>query len=136
PEHRALPRSIADSAVEAAAEDEARFTAALDELSAHDFIVVDCPGNDSHLARLAHVWADTLVTPINDSFVDLDVLATVDGESLKILRPSVYAEMVWEQRKRRAMRGGRAIDWVVMRNRLSSLDARNKRQIARLVGEL
>jgi cellulose biosynthesis protein BcsQ len=39
----------------------------------HDFVVVDTPGTDSYLTRLAHSMADTLITPLNDSFVDLDV---------------------------------------------------------------
>lgn len=43
-----------------------------------DFIVIDTPGTDSYLMRLAHSMADTLVTPINDSFLDFDVLGTVD----------------------------------------------------------
>src|SRR5258707_13604577 len=34
-----------------------------------DFIVIDTPGSDSYLMRLAHSMADTLVTPINDSFL-------------------------------------------------------------------
>src|ERR1700740_1515916 len=45
-----------------------------------DFIVIDTPGNDSYLMRLAHSMADTLVTPINDSFLDFDVLGTVDRQ--------------------------------------------------------
>jgi chromosome partitioning protein len=44
--------------------------------------------------------------------------------------------MVWEQRQQRARIGGRPIDWVVMRNRLSHIDARNKREIARLLNKL
>jgi chromosome partitioning protein len=44
--------------------------------------------------------------------------------------------MVWEQKKRRALTDGGSIDWIVMRNRLASLDARNKRRIGKLVEEL
>src|SRR5262249_7165438 len=43
----------------------------------HDFVVIDTPATDSYLMRLAHSMADTLLTPINDSFVDFDVLGTV-----------------------------------------------------------
>ncbi len=102
----------------------------------HDIIVVDTPGSASALSRLAHSYADTLITPINDSLVDFDVLAHVDGTRFAIMGPSHYAEMVWEQKKARADRDGGSIDWIVMRNRLSSLDAHNKREMERLVREL
>jgi chromosome partitioning protein len=77
-----------------------------------------------------------VITPINDSFVDLDVLAAVDGISMKVQKPSIYSEMLWEQKLRRAKRDGGSIDWVVMRNRLSNIDARNKRLITRIMDEL
>ncbi|MBT6096554.1 MAG: AAA family ATPase [Rhodospirillaceae bacterium] len=102
----------------------------------HDVLIIDTPGSASALSRLAHSYADTLITPINDSFVDFDVLAHVDGTRFAIMGPSHYAEMVWEQKKVRADRDGGTIDWIVIRNRLSSLDAHNKREIERLVREL
>ena len=135
--HIPIEASRLDSATMAAAEDRARFTAALAEFGDCDFIVIDTPGSDTGLSRIGHSHADTLVTPLNDSFLDLDLLARLDREGQKILGPSVYAEAVWEQRKRRALAGGgAAIDWIVMRNRLSSLDARNKRDIGRLLEQL
>jgi chromosome partitioning protein len=137
PTHRAIPRSAAAGAEAAAAEDSERFAAAFADLAATSaYIVIDTPGSDNHLSRVGHAHADTLVTPMNDSFIDLDLLATVDPDTLEIRRPSTYAEMVWEQRKRRAVRDGGSIDWVVMRNRLSHLDARNKRDMADLVERL
>ncbi len=101
-----------------------------------DFIVIDTPGSDSELSRIAHSHADTLITPLNDSFIDLDVLATTEAETQRILHPSQYAEMVWEQKKERARRDGGSIDWVIMRNRLSSLDSRNKQAMAQAVSLL
>lgn len=103
-----------------------------------DFVVVDTPGSDSFLSRLAHSHADTVITPINDSFVDFDVLAKVNGETGDIIRPSVYAEMVWNQRMVRAQRAGnnKGIDWIVMRNRLSHLDAKNKRRMEEAMEKL
>ncbi len=95
-----------------------------------DYVVIDTPGSDSAISRLAHAWADTLITPINDSFVDLDVLAAVDVERQKILRRGHYAEMVLEARKQKASRIGGTTDWIVLRNRLSNLEARNKRCMA------
>jgi chromosome partitioning protein len=135
--HIPIQGSRLDSALAAAEEDRGRFTDALAEFKDCDFIVIDTPGSDTGLSRIGHAHADTLVTPLNDSFLDLDLLARLDREGLKILGPSVYAEAVWEQRKRRALAGGHAaIDWIVMRNRLSSLDARNKRDIGRLLEQL
>ncbi len=115
--------------------DQGATTAVLDEAVAdlaarHDVLVIDCPGNDTPLSRRAHAMADTLITPLNDSFIDFDVLAHVDADSVKVVKPSHYAEMVWEQRKQRALERRPPIDWIVMRNRLSALDARNKRDIA------
>jgi chromosome partitioning protein len=118
-------------------EDRQRFESIHAKLAAEsDYVVVDCAGTDSRLARLAHSYADTLVTPVNDSFVDLDVVAHVDGRTGEILRPSVYAEMVWDQRKVRAKRDGGSIDWIVMRNRLSNLEANNKREMGDVLEKL
>jgi len=119
-------------------EAEAHFKDAFSRLhDAEDVIVIDTPGHDTVLGRLAHTFADTLITPLNDSFIDLDVLARVDGHTLKITRPSHYAENVWEQRKQRSLSGqGKPVDWIVMRNRLSHLDARNKRDMEGLLADL
>ena len=100
---------------------------------AHDLLVIDTPGNDSELSRFGHSFADTLITPINDSLVDFDVLAHVDPRTMTVKAPSHYSEMVWRAKQERAERGGGSIDWIVMRNRLSHLDARNKREIERLM---
>lgn len=102
----------------------------------NDFVVIDCPGHDHPLSRLGHNFADTLITPLNDSFIDLDNLADVEPESFAIRKPSRYAEMVWEERKRRMLRDRGAIDWVVLRNRLSHLDARNKRRVGDVLNQL
>ena len=110
---------------------------ALSELSpAHDFVIIDTPGADTFLSREAHTLADIIVTPMNDSFIDLDNLADVEPESFAIRRPSRYAEMVWEERKRRMLRDRGSIDWVVLRNRLSHLDARNKRRVGDVLDRL
>jgi len=133
PVHRADTSDLALAAVD----ERQRFEAALDELvAANDYVVIDCPGSDSFLGRVGHAYADTLVTPLNDSFIDLDVLALVDGETMAIQRPGAYSELVWESRKQRAMRDRGTIDWIVMRNRLSALDARNKREMALLLEKL
>ncbi len=132
PDHRAVPPS---DNPEKDAESFLAHLAALRE--ACDFIVIDTPGSDQPLSRLGHSFADMLVTPLNDSFIDLDLLASVDGDSLKITKPGRYAEMVWDTKKARAIRGeSMAFDWFVLRNRLSTLDARNKREMERLLEAL
>ena len=102
----------------------------------HDVVVMDTPGSVSPLSALAHAYADTLITPINDSFVDLDVIAHVDARRLAVMGPSHYAEMVWAQKKARAARDGGSIDWIVMRNRLASLDSHNTRKMTGVLDEL
>ncbi|MBB4266347.1 division plane positioning ATPase MipZ [Roseospira visakhapatnamensis] len=105
-------------------------------LSECDLILIDTPGADNYLSRAGHAWADILVTPLNDSFIDLDVLAKVDPDTMRIQRPSHYSEMVWDIKKRRGLRDGGTIHWVVLRNRLSQLDARNKRDMEQLLRDL
>ena len=97
----------------------------------HNFVVIDTPGTDSYLMRLAHSMADTLITPLNDSFVDFDVLGMIDPNTFEVTGVSHYAEIVREARRQRRLVDGGLTDWVVLRNRLSTLNSRNKR----LVGE-
>lgn len=101
-----------------------------------DVIVVDTPGRDDAQARGAIERADTLVTPINDSFVDLDLIGQVHPDTFKVQRPSFYAEIVWDARKVRAKVDGGTVDWVVLRNRLQHVEARNMRRVAAALGEL
>jgi chromosome partitioning protein len=102
----------------------------------NDFIVIDTPGHDGYLTRLAHSIADTLVTPLNDSFVDFEVLGTVDPETFGVTGTSHYAQMVEEARSQRRLLEQVAPDWIVVRNRLSTLGARNKRLVAEGLQEL
>ncbi|MGH7024976.1 MAG: division plane positioning ATPase MipZ [Caulobacteraceae bacterium] len=101
-----------------------------------DFLIVDTPGADTELSRAVHRAADLIVTPMNDSFVDFDVLGVVDPISLEVTRPSIYSETVWEARKARAQQRGRSIDWVVLRNRLAPVEARNRRRVDERLGTL
>ena len=114
----------------AEAEESQRFLTSLSRLKREcDFIIIDAPGGDTFLSRLAHMYADTLITPLNDSFVDFDLLGDVNPQTLEVLRPSFYSEMVWNCRKKKAQTSRRPIDWVVMRNRMSPLAARNKERV-------
>jgi chromosome partitioning protein len=111
---------------------------ALDALVGSDLdaVVIDTPGRDSPLGRAAIARADTLITPINDSFVDFDLLGQVDPETYKVVRPSFYAELVWKARQQRARHDGGTVDWIVLRNRLSTLEARNRKRVGTALEEL
>jgi chromosome partitioning protein len=138
PDFRSVPRSALDHRPEAEAEERARFDAAFGELEAGgaEIIVIDCPGADTYLSRYGHAQADTLITPINDSFVDFSMLARVDPDNHNIINPSIYSEMVWEARKQRFTRDRGRIDWIVMRNRLAASEARNKRDVGETLDSL
>jgi chromosome partitioning protein len=101
-----------------------------------DFIVIDCPGSHTRLSQVAHSLADTLVTPLNDSFVDFDLLARVDVDGETILGPSVYSEMVWSARQLRAKAGLPPIDWIVARNRLGAQAMVNKQKMETAIARL
>lgn len=110
--------------------------AVADHEAACEFIVIDCPGSHTRLSQVAHSLADTLVTPMNDSFVDFDLLARIDPESYEIRGPSVYSEMVWHARQMRARAGLKAMDWIVVRNRLGAQEMHNKRKVGKALGDL
>ena len=114
------------------AEQLARFDAAYAEAQGvADIILIDTPGGDTALSRAAHGRADQIVTPMNDSFVDFDLLGEVDPVTLDLKKPSIYSESVWEARKHRAITEGRqvTIDWIVVTNRLAVAEARNRRRL-------
>ena len=98
------------------------FDAALEYLLGNnDLVVIDCPGNDTPISRHAHIAADMLITPLNESFVDFAVLADIDPLTLKVGVPSHYSEMVWQQRQERALHQRAPLDWVVLCNRVTNL---------------
>jgi chromosome partitioning protein len=94
-----------------------------------DFILIDTPGADTAISRAAHGLADLIVTPMNDSFVDFDMLGVVDPVTLELTRHSLYSETVWNSRKTRAAKDRKMIDWVVLRNRLAPTEARNRKRL-------
>ncbi len=100
------------------------------------FVLIDTPGGDNALSRAAHGQADIIVTPMNDSFVDFDLLGQVDPLTLNVIRPSLYAETVWNSRKAKAVANGGSIDWVVMPNRLAPVRARNRQRLEERVQTL
>jgi chromosome partitioning protein len=119
-----------------AAKDEG-IDAQLDRLGADaEIVVIDTPGRDDPDSRKAMLRADTLVTPINDSFVDLDLIGQVDAETYRVRKPSFYAELVWNSRTQRAKTHGASVDWVLLRNRLQHIEARNMRRVGAALDEL
>jgi chromosome partitioning protein len=116
---------------------DARLAAAVTTLEpVSDFIVIDCPGSHTRLSQVAHSLADTLISPLNDSFVDFDLLARMDPETGKVKGPSIYAEMVWQARQLRAQAGLKPIDWVVVRNRLGVQQMHNKKKVGAALEDL
>ncbi len=137
PHHFLLAESKATNISEREQEELEQFERILKEAKdSADVIVIDTPGSHSFLSKLAHSHADTVITPINDSFLDIDVMAKVSADDLSIVEPSIYSQMVWEQKMARAKRDGGSIEWVVMRNRLSNIDATNKRSVAAVIEKL
>ena len=117
--------------------DEAGLEAAIARLTAGaDVLVVDTPGRDDPVARAVILQADTLVTPMNDSFVDLDLIGQVHPDNYKITKPSFYAELIWNSRTQRAKATGKSVDWVVLRNRLQHIDSHNLRRVGAALDEL
>ncbi|MDR1365035.1 MAG: division plane positioning ATPase MipZ [Holosporales bacterium] len=133
PFHTALLDSSAASKSEDDRENSEALTKLLSSLSGYDYIVVDTPGSDSGLSRAAHSFADVIITPVNESFIDLDLLVQVGGSSATTLKPSVYAEVVWNQKKERAVRDRGQIDWVVLVNRMPNVISKNRQEFEKIL---
>ncbi|TQS71384.1 AAA family ATPase [Rhodobacteraceae bacterium] len=118
---------LTQTAPEETPSDDTRLNEAVGHLRTRcDFIVIDCPGAHTPLAKMAHALADTLVTPLYDSFVDVDLFAQIDPDRAKVLGPSAYAQMIWQARRVRACAGHPPIDWIVLRNRLGPRQIQTK----------
>lgn len=137
PEYLPLPKIDPDTLNEGQNIYDMRLDAAVSELEdKHEFLLIDCPGSHTRLSQVAHSLADTLVTPLNDSFIDFDLLARHDPDTGKITGPSVYSEMVWNARQLRAQAGLKPIDWIVLRNRMGSQQMHNKRKVGEALSDL
>lgn len=94
------------------------FSAALEDLAPRcDVILIDCPGSDTYLSRLGHMHADTLLTPLSDSPIDLDLLARFDPLVNAHTEASLYAKLVWEARQLREEGGYPKTRWLTVLNR-------------------
>lgn len=101
-----------------------------------DFIVIDTPGSNTTVSTVAHSFADLIITPINDSFIDMDLLATIVGDDFRAMKPNIYSAMVWEQKIVHFKRHKKRSEWVVIRNRLSNLDSNNRRNVDKILHHL
>ena len=114
PDYRDLPPADPASLATGENAQDQRLTQAIEAMHAEkDFIVIDCPGSHTRLSQVAHTLADTLITPMNDSFVDFDLLARVDP-----------------------MTGLQPIDWIVVRNRLGAQQMHNKKKVGAALEDL
>lgn len=137
PDYQSLPQIDKSALAQGENVYDRRLSAAVASLEENsDFILIDCPGSHTRLSQVAHSLADTLITPMNDSFIDFDLLAHVDADTNKILGPSVYSEMVWNARQLRAQAGLNPIDWIVVRNRMGAQQMHNKKKIGEALADL
>ena len=99
-----------------------------------EIMVIDTAGYDSELSRYAHSLADVLITPINDSAIDLDVLVNIQNTPAQGQLPlSRYATLVWEQRMKKTAREGKTLQWLIVRKRMHSLSSRNQIQLDKIL---
>lgn len=137
PEHRLIEQSSQDSRSAAYQQDLGALQEELAALGSRcDIILLDCPAGDGSLSRAAHSLADVLITPLNDSFVDLDPLLQFRPGVFQVLALGSYFRMLWEIRNERHRSGCPAFDWIVLRNRLSGLADQNKRNLAHVLGKV
>jgi chromosome partitioning protein len=105
-----------------------------------DFLIIDNPGRDDPFARIAVEHADTLVTPMNDSFVDFDLIGQVDSETFKVKKLSFFAELIWEARMKRSRmtieQQRPEMDWIVVRNRTGHVEAKNQARLHKALNEM
>ena len=119
------------------AEDEAQLDAEIRDLKReYDIIIIDTPGTFSHLSNAGHKNADILITPVNDSLVDIDVLANIDPNTREIIDESQYTRNIRDIEKRRLELGKSPLNWIVLRNRISHIDAKNKREVDQILHRL
>lgn len=137
PEHIVLQQSNKTLISDAEQEEKDLFVSHINRLyDDNDFIIIDTPGSNSHFSKLSHSYADMVITPINDSFVDLDLIGQIHVSEKDKIVPGVYSAMLWEQKMNKIARENKEISWVVIRNRLSFLDAKNKRSMDESINKL
>lgn len=136
PKHRQLEDVMTAVLEDAEATAKSRIGEALATMADCDVVLIDTPGNASTISRMGHEEADILITPVNDSLVDIDVLAEIDPVNRTVVAPSFYCRMAWEYHNRRIVEGRSPIDWIVIRNRLPHVHSYNHRDIDALLAKL
>lgn len=136
-EHIRLKRVEGRDVMRVRLEEQEQLDAAIKKLGEkNDVIVMDTPGSDRYLSIMGHSYANVLVTPMNDSFVDLDLLAKMDPDTKKMIKPSIYTDMIHDIRKNCMERDGVDMKWVVLRNRVGHMQSRNRQELDDIVGSL
>lgn len=131
PTHFTLDESKAQNIAEKDSQESQIFEEVLAKIdSKFDIVVIDTPGSSSHYSRLAHACANTVITPMNDSFIDLDLIARINPKDFSVISPSIYSEMVWKQKMVKMQKTGKSMEWIVMRNRLASVESTNKKNMS------
>ena len=134
PTHYTVFDSSSDSVKVMNRENFLMFSELINSLNNFDFIVIDTPGSDASLSKIAHSFADIIITPMNESFIDLDlIIKATPVQSSGSVKTSSYAEIVWEQKKARALRDHGSIDWIILLNRTSGIESRNKKELERIL---
>lgn len=137
PFHHALDRGASADLAANETQEFAGFADAIMAIEhAYEFVVIDTPASDSYLMRLAHSLADTLVSPVNDSYVDIDVFSRVHHDRARRGGVAQYADLVLDARRKRRQADAGLIDWVLVRNRMATLQSNNARQIATSLSRL
>ena len=137
PRHCAMARGECNDVRANEAQEFAAFAEAIGEVEhEYEFVVIDTPASDSYLMRLAHSLADTLVSPLNDSYIDVDVFSRVHHDRERRGAVAQYADLVLQARRKRRIVDNGVIDWVMVRNRIASLASNNARQIAVSIARL
>ncbi len=131
PFHHALDRGVSVNVHDNETMEFGAFAEAISAIEhSYEFVVIDTPASDSYLMRLAHSLADTLVSPVNDSYVDVDVFSRVHHDKAHRGEVAHYANLVLEARRKRHLVDQGLIDWVLVRNRVASIQSNNAKQIA------
>lgn len=124
-----LPSQNKDASVREQ-EDFAGFAGAVEKLEhVSDYLILDLPPGDTYLSRLAHSMADILITPVNDGFLDVNVLGDVDIDDLSVKKINPYGKYVLDCLTRRKNIDGKGFNWLLVKNRVSSLGAKHKLKI-------
>lgn len=91
-----------------------------------NYVVIDLAGGDSPITRRAVAMADTLVTPVNSSFADIDLLGQFDATTMRLKRLGRFARLVNGIGQAREDRSMAVADWIVMPNRIRRSGSNNE----------